>query len=804
MALWRLRFSIGVVVLGLLAAGGEAAVKAGPRTCRTITTLSRSFSAESRSLAKTIKPRSSYPATLAEVKQYLLAQKRLTDLATAGDALKRLAAACNRGGGQMDVDSARLVAAVALDRLKRHQAALALLEKIRTRGHPLADYVTWLTARQELALNRPGRALSGLLPLGTRLRRSVHPLSMKLDRDLARAAARTGRHALAARVLRDLAAREKRPWMRARIDLARSEILLRAGRRGEARAALLAVYARAPLWRAGRRARGLLRAKFSITRRRLLDALGPADRVAYVYALTRSRNRRVRRRAWNHWAGIIAQPHWDARTKWIYDYLRARRLYRRGRFKAASALFQKLDKRAADPEEKALCLAWAFRSAVHLGDGSGRGLLKTMLRRRCDRPACVSALLYLAKSHARAGALANAHRAYLLAGRLAPDHDRGHRALWYGAKMWLKAGRRTRAAKVFLKLADLAGHSRFRSGALFHAGRIYARLGRRKLARACFSQAAAEFPADYYGQEAARRVSRIAARGPAALKRAAARCPVKFLPPPVFSGHSPPQLKADPGWRRYRLLCRLDLADLARLEMKDLLKRHPGQRGLAYHLMKSYHRQRRHRRAFFVLVKNLNEFKFGRGKNLPADFNAIIYPRRYQAAIVSIARKYDLNPYFLMGVGLSESRFVPLATSPVGARGLFQIMPFLGRRLARRLGLTRFYTAMLYVDRLNLEMAAFHLRELHQIFGGKQHLMAAAYNAGQAAVKRWLARLGTSERVKFIEGIGYLETRIFVKNVLQAKRVYAARGPRRLAGRPEKSPRERRRPAAAERNWVFF
>jgi soluble lytic murein transglycosylase len=797
----RLRFSIGVLVFGLVLAGGA---RAGAEGCGSIEALTRTFQTLTAGLAAKISPQPPYPSTLTQIKQYLLTRVRLNELRTTLAALKRLERSCRRGGGRYDPASARLVAAVALDHLKSHERALALLDKIKAPGYPLSDYVIWLSARQDLALHRPGRALARLTGQGARLRRTGEPLSFVVDRALARAAAAAGRFSVAAAVLRALAAREKRDWMRARIDLTRAQILLQAGRRGEARAALLSVYAHAPLYQAGRQARHLLATGFGISRHRLFTALGPADKVAYIYALSRSRRRRVRDRAWGLLDRVVAPPTWDARTRWLHDYLRARRLNRQGRYSAALALFKRLDKTATDPDEKALCLAWAFRSAVHLGDGSGRPLLQAMLKRKCGHPACVRALIYLARSHAKAGALDHAHRAYLLAGRLAADHDRGHRALWAAAKMWLAAGRQARAAQVFLRLAAVAGHSRFRSGALFHAGRIYARLGKRSLARACFAQAAAEFPADYYGQEAARRVSRIAARGPAALKRAAAGCPVKFLPPPVFPGASPPGLKADPGWQRYRLLCRLDLADLAGRELDGLLKGHPERRGLAYLLMKSYHRQGRHRRAFFVLVKKLNEFKFGRGKNLPADFGRIIYPRRYQQEIIATARKYGLDPYFLMGIGLSESRFVPLATSPVGARGLFQIMPFLGRRLARRLGLAQFHTSMLYLESLNLEMAAYHLRELHQIFGGKQHLMAAAYNAGQGAVRRWLAQVGTSDRVKFIEGIGYLETRIFVKNVLQARRIYAGLGSGRLAAGPRKRKAEQHRPTPAVKRQVIF
>ncbi|MBU0514118.1 MAG: lytic transglycosylase domain-containing protein, partial [Proteobacteria bacterium] len=721
-------------------------------------------------------------------------QGRVNDLQVAGDALRRLRTRCRRDRTGHGGVWARLVAADTWHRLKRHEQALALLSRIRSSGHLLAAYVTWFTARQYLALGRPAPALRLLGTLAPGLRRAGHPLARIAAWDLARAQALTGQYAAATGTLERLAARVPKGPRRWRIHLARAEVLLKAGRTGEAKRVLLAVYARAPLSRAGRGAARRLGVKFRIGRRRLFDALGPADRVWFVTALTGSRSRRIRRRAGRLFGSIIPQPDWDARTKRGYKYLLARDHYARGRHTRALSLYGRLYRGETDPDQRVLALAGAFRSAVRVDAKTARRLLETMLDQKCNHSACVGALTFLARSHARGGRLDHAHRAYVLAARLAPDHDRGHRALWYAAKMWFEAGRLDKAARTYLRLASLARHSRFRSGALFHAGRMYRRLGKRNLARACYAQAAAEFPEDYYGQQARRRIGRLAGAGRGALVAAARRSPVKFLPPPVFPGTEPAALKNDPGWRRLRLLCRLDLTRWCRLEMEALLQRHPRQKGIVYHLMKSYHRRGRHRRAFFLLVGHLNDFKFGRGRKVPADWHELIYPRKYQAWILTTARKYGLNPYFLMGVGLNESRFVPLATSPVGARGLFQIMPFLGRRLARKLGLGTFHRAMLYVDRLNLEMAAYHLRELHQAYQGRPHLMAAAYNAGRGAVNRWLSRLGTRDLVRFVEGIGYLETRIFVKNVLQAGAVYAARAGRRYSARRTRARLETGRP----------
>lgn len=92
-----------------------------------------------------------------------------------------------------------------------------------------------------------------------------------------------------------------------------------------------------------------------------------------------------------------------------------------------------------------------------------------------------------------------------------------------------------------------------------------------------------------------------------------------------------------------------------------------------------------------------------------------------------------------------ESSFNPEAQSPVGAAGLFQLMPATARSLNLSVGL-------LNDDRLNPEQnaraAARYLRELHQRFGDWR-LALAAYNCGPSRV----AELLKKHRAKSFDGI---------------------------------------------------
>lgn len=117
-------------------------------------------------------------------------------------------------------------------------------------------------------------------------------------------------------------------------------------------------------------------------------------------------------------------------------------------------------------------------------------------------------------------------------------------------------------------------------------------------------------------------------------------------------------------------------------------------------------------------------------------------------------------PAQLVWLAEVESSFNPRARSPVGAAGLFQLMP----GTARDLDLT---VSFLRDDRLNEEKnaraAARYLRRLHERFGDWR-LALAAYNAGEKRVADLLAR----QKVKSFDAIAArlpAETQMYVPKV---------------------------------------
>ena len=117
---------------------------------------------------------------------------------------------------------------------------------------------------------------------------------------------------------------------------------------------------------------------------------------------------------------------------------------------------------------------------------------------------------------------------------------------------------------------------------------------------------------------------------------------------------------------------------------------------------------------------------------LPADaasdpaFHARFIPAEYSAKVHELSQRFDLSPSLIEALVWQESRWRANAVSPVGARGLAQLMP----GTARELG----------VDPRdpfeNLEGGARYLRQQLDRFDGDLEKALAAYNAGPGRVIR--------------------------------------------------------------------
>jgi len=132
-----------------------------------------------------------------------------------------------------------------------------------------------------------------------------------------------------------------------------------------------------------------------------------------------------------------------------------------------------------------------------------------------------------------------------------------------------------------------------------------------------------------------------------------------------------------------------------------------------------------------------------------------------------------VEPGLVYAVMREESGYRPEVVSISGARGLLQIMPETGERLALGESLAGFSPDDLFDPRINIQLGSAYLEQLMLRFDGRRSAAVASYNAGPEPVSNWLAE-GPVEDDEWVEAIPYDQTREYVKRVLRSLHVYSA------------------------------
>lgn len=158
----------------------------------------------------------------------------------------------------------------------------------------------------------------------------------------------------------------------------------------------------------------------------------------------------------------------------------------------------------------------------------------------------------------------------------------------------------------------------------------------------------------------------------------------------------------------------------------------------------------------------------------------VAYPLAFRAPIVEWSVAHGFDPDLMQGLMREESALDPRARSPVGARGLTQVMPATGKQVAASLRLRNFKVDDLWEPDTNIRIGSWYLGRMLERFN-HPGLAAAAYNAGPGNLGKWLARGMPDEFDAFVEEIPFDETRGYVKRVLRSYAAYGYLSPERAA-----------------------
>lgn len=125
-----------------------------------------------------------------------------------------------------------------------------------------------------------------------------------------------------------------------------------------------------------------------------------------------------------------------------------------------------------------------------------------------------------------------------------------------------------------------------------------------------------------------------------------------------------------------------------------------------------------------------------------------------------------------------ESGFNTKAKSPVGARGLMQLMPRTASYIAGDRSLHRRNKSKLFDPEFNLDLGQTYLVHLlgDNLIKGDLFRLAVAYNAGPGNLRKWLRKAKfDGDPLLFVESIPWLESRLFVERVLTNFWIYRER-----------------------------
>jgi soluble lytic murein transglycosylase len=177
-------------------------------------------------------------------------------------------------------------------------------------------------------------------------------------------------------------------------------------------------------------------------------------------------------------------------------------------------------------------------------------------------------------------------------------------------------------------------------------------------------------------------------------------------------------------------------------------------------------------RAMRVLKRALPFYTSAPIDTLPMGYWKILFPQQYWSAIEQDSAKNGLDPYMVASLIRQESEFNPTAISSANAFGLMQLLPSVGRSMAKEEGIHHFNEVELLNPETNIRLGTRYLKQTLDKFDGQAPYAFAAYNAGDSRVTDWQSIGKYHGMDEFVESIPFTETRDYVQAILRNESIY--------------------------------
>lgn len=298
-------------------------------------------------------------------------------------------------------------------------------------------------------------------------------------------------------------------------------------------------------------------------------------------------------------------------------------------------------------------------------------------------------------------------------------------------------------------------------------GRVSEKRSDKKAAKEAYLGVLASYPLSYYARLSYLRLAALDAKAAKAALLKKPASPAKS----AVSDASRVAVSKEPAFLRGQELLLLGLVDYARDEFATLSAEDADSQWL---LADRYDYARAYPWSHNIPRRKVPEFRF----DPPTEARAarrwqVAYPSVFSSYIVDWSTKNGIPTPLAFAIMREESSFNPGIESHSHAIGLMQLLVPTANDQAKALGMPRVTADDLRKPETNIALGTRYLSYLLTYFDGNVCLVAAGYNAGQGAVRRWLKEFGDIPLDEFVERIPYEETRRYTQRVMTSYEVYS-------------------------------
>jgi soluble lytic murein transglycosylase len=347
-----------------------------------------------------------------------------------------------------------------------------------------------------------------------------------------------------------------------------------------------------------------------------------------------------------------------------------------------------------------------------------------------------------------------------------PDNTNAAAAHWRAGWLSYRQGLYADAARLFDEQIKLYPSAKETASAIYWRGRLYETQDHKPASAAANYRALIRAYQHYfYAQMARQRLAALGSTQPAPQPQLDRLQPV---PVPQLAESFPID---SPHLAKARLLANAGLNDYIALEIAADPESASWSALAEAQIYASYGENYR---ALHSLKKALPYAATASIRSIPLAYWRILFPEPWWETIKAESAKNNLDPYLVASLIRQESEFDPRAISHANAYGLMQLLPSVGKQLAREEGIGHIETFQLLDPAMNIRLGTRYLRQMLDKFGGVQEYALAAYNAGDERVVDWQSAGPYSGIDEFVESIPFTETREYVEAILRNEETYRA------------------------------